>query len=55
MLSPAGAGFVFRDVHTAGVAPFRCAQEFPCVTRPNADFYTIHTPYYDYYCFKSNR
>jgi hypothetical protein len=55
MLSPAPAGITFRDVDTSRVVRQACVKPIRWLTWENRDFYTIHTPYYDYYSFKSNR
>ena len=55
MLSPAPGGITFRDVDTCRVVRPACAKPNRGVTWENQDFYTIHTPYYDYYPFQSKR
>ena len=54
MLSPTHSGTTFRDVDTCRVVREIWGQRNPTLTRQNPDFYTIHSPYYDYYSFKSN-
>ncbi len=52
MLSPALADTTFRDVDTCRVVRVWCGRPNRSLTRRNSDFYTIHSPYYNYYSFK---
>ena len=54
MLSPTRSGIALREVDTCQVVREPWGRPNPHLTREDRYFYTIHSPYYDYYSFKSN-